>query len=63
MATRRSGTIIYGHADMPDDFAEAVAKALDEHQELPQWRNNTFSYNQTLKRLSPGPEYTAYPAA
>ena len=30
---------------MPDDFAYAVAKALDEQQDLFQWSNNTFSYN------------------
>ena len=34
----RSGTVVYGRDDMPDDFAYAVAKALDEHQELLQWR-------------------------
>jgi len=41
----RSGTVVYGRADMPDDFAYAVAKALDEQQGLFAWSNNTFSYN------------------
>jgi len=41
----RTGTVIYGRTDMPDDFAYAVAKALDEQQDLFQWSNNTFSYN------------------
>jgi TRAP transporter TAXI family solute receptor len=41
----RSGTVIYGRADMPDDFAYAVARALDEQQDLLAWSNNTFSYN------------------
>jgi uncharacterized protein len=41
----RTGTVIYGRSDMPDDFAYAVAKALDEQQDLFQWSNNTFSYN------------------
>jgi TRAP transporter TAXI family solute receptor len=41
----RTGTVIYGRADMPEDFAYAVAKALDEQQDLFQWSNNTFSYN------------------
>jgi uncharacterized protein len=41
----RTGTVVYGRADMPADFAYAVAKALDEQQDLFQWSNNTFSYN------------------
>jgi hypothetical protein len=30
---------------VPDDFAYAVAKALDEPQGLPQWSSNIFSCN------------------
>ncbi len=41
----RTGTVIYGRDDMPDDFAYAVAKALDEQQQLLQWRHLSFSYN------------------
>ena len=41
----RDGTAIYGRADMPDEFAYAVAKALDEHQEEFQWSHMPFSYN------------------
>ena len=41
----RTGTVVYGRDDMPDDFAFAVAKALDEQQELLQWRHLNFSYN------------------
>ena len=43
----RTGTAIYGRADMPDDFAYALAKAMDEHQDLLQWANANmhFSYN------------------
>jgi TRAP-type uncharacterized transport system substrate-binding protein len=41
----RTGTVIYGRADMPDDFAYTLAKALDEHQDLLQWSNLDFSYN------------------
>jgi hypothetical protein len=41
----RTGTVIYGRADMPDDFAYLVAKALDEHQDLFQWSHMNFSYN------------------
>jgi TRAP transporter TAXI family solute receptor len=41
----RSGTAIYGRADMPDDFAYAVAKAMDEQQQLLQWVHLKFSYN------------------
>lgn len=41
----RTGTAIYGRADNPDDFAYAVAKAMDEHQDLLQWSHLNFSYN------------------
>jgi hypothetical protein len=41
----RTGTAIYGRADMPDDFAYMVAKAMDEQQQLLQWRHLNFSYN------------------
>jgi len=41
----RTGTVVYGRADMPDDFAYTVAKALDEQQQLLQWRHLPFSYN------------------
>jgi len=41
----RTGTVIYGRADMPDDFAYAVAKAIDEQQEQLQWSHLQFSYN------------------
>jgi len=33
------GTVVYGRADMPDDFAYIVAKALDEQQHLLQWKH------------------------
>jgi uncharacterized protein len=43
----RTGTVIYGRDDMPDDFAYTLAKAIDEHQDLLQWANAgmNFSYN------------------
>ena len=41
----RTGQVIYGRADMPDDFAYTVAKAMDEHQDLLQWSHLYFSYN------------------
>ena len=41
----RTGTVIYGRADMPDGFAYDVAKAMDEQQHLLQWRHLNFSYN------------------
>jgi uncharacterized protein len=31
----------HGRTDMPDDFADTLAKALDEHQDT----NLNFSYN------------------
>jgi hypothetical protein len=41
----RSGTVIYCRSDAPDDFAYAVARAMDEHQDLLQWSHLNFSYN------------------
>jgi uncharacterized protein len=41
----RTGTVVYGRADLPDDFAYTVAKAMDEQQQLLQWRHLNFSYN------------------
>ena len=41
----RTGTAVYGRADMPSDFAYAVAKAMDEQQQLLEWRHLNFSYN------------------
>ena len=40
-----TGTAIYGRDDMPEDFAYAVAKAIDEQQQLLQWTHLNFSYN------------------
>jgi uncharacterized protein len=44
-AVARTGTVIYGRTDMPDDFTYLVAKAIDENQGLLQWSNMNFSYN------------------
>jgi TRAP transporter TAXI family solute receptor len=41
----RNGTAVYGRADMPDEFAYAVARALDEHKEVLQWSIMPFSYD------------------
>ncbi len=41
----RTGTVVYGRSDMPDDFAYTVAKAMDERQDLLQWSNLTWLYN------------------
>ena len=41
----RTGHVVFGRADMPDDFAYAVAKAMDEHQDLLQWTHLNYSYN------------------
>jgi TRAP transporter TAXI family solute receptor len=41
----RTGQVVYGRADMPDEFAYTAAKALDEHQELLEWSHLNFSYN------------------
>ena len=39
------GTIVYGRADNPDDFAYMVAKALDERQDLLQWGISRYAYD------------------
>ena len=44
-AVVRTGTAIYGRSDMADELAYTLAKALDEHQDLLQWSNVTYSYN------------------
>jgi uncharacterized protein len=41
----RTGDVIYGRDDMPDDFAYTLAKALDEHKDYLQWTIVPFSYN------------------
>jgi hypothetical protein len=41
----RNGTAVYGRADMPDDFAYAVARSLDEHKAVLQWGIMPFSYD------------------
>ena len=41
----RTGTVVYGRADMPDEFAYVVAKAIDEQQDQLQWSHLQFSYN------------------
>jgi TRAP-type uncharacterized transport system substrate-binding protein len=41
----RTGDVIYGRDDMPDDFAYTLAKAIDEHKHLLQWTIVPFSYN------------------
>ena len=40
-----SGTAIYARDDVPDVFAYAVAKAVDEHHDLLKWANMPFSYD------------------
>jgi len=44
-AVTRTGTVLYGRDDMPDEFAYTLAKAMDEHQDLLQWSNVGYSYN------------------
>ena len=43
----RTGTVIYGRTDMPDEFAYTLAKAIDEQQDLLQYAQGgmNFSYN------------------
>jgi TRAP transporter TAXI family solute receptor len=39
------GDAVYGRTDMPDDFAYALAKAMDEQQDKLQWTIVNLSYN------------------
>jgi uncharacterized protein len=57
----RSGTVVYGRDDMPDDFAYAVARAMDEQQHLLQWRHLPFSYN--IHTVWKGYEVPLHPGA
>jgi TRAP transporter TAXI family solute receptor len=41
----RTGTAVYGRADMPASFAYLVARALDEQQDLFEWSMQRFNYN------------------
>jgi TRAP-type uncharacterized transport system substrate-binding protein len=41
----KSGTVVYGRTDMPEDFAYALAKALDERQDVLQWTHMNWRYN------------------
>ena len=45
LSVAKSGSAVYGRTDMPDDFAYAAAKALDEHQDLLQWTHMNWFYN------------------
>lgn len=54
-------TAVYGRAEMPDEFAYTVAKAMDEQQHLLQWRHLNFSYN--VHTLWNGYEVTLHPGA
>jgi uncharacterized protein len=44
-AVVKTGTVIYGRNDMAEELGYTLAKALDEHQDLLQWSNVTYSYN------------------
>jgi TRAP transporter TAXI family solute receptor len=41
----KTGAVLYGRTDTPDDFAYTLAKALDEQQDILQWNHMNFSYN------------------
>ena len=41
----RNGTVVYGRADMPEGFAYAVARALDQRKDVLQWSIMPFSYD------------------
>lgn len=41
----KSGTVVYGRTDMPEEFAYTLAKALDENQNLLHWTHMNWFYN------------------
>jgi uncharacterized protein len=41
----RNGTVVYGRADMPAEFAYSVARALDENKRVLQWTIMPFFYD------------------
>jgi len=45
LSVAKSGSAIYGRTDMPDDFAYAAAKAIDENQHLLHWTHMNWFYN------------------
>src|SRR5262249_29902158 len=52
----RTGHAVYTRADVPDAFAYAVAKALDEQQQLFQWSHINLSYNvHVVTKAGPAP--------
>jgi uncharacterized protein len=57
------GTVIYGRTDMPDDFAYALAKALDEHQELLQWANGSLNYSYNWRTVWKTQDVPLHPGA
>jgi uncharacterized protein len=51
-----SSRAVYAKADLPDDFAYTVAKALDEHRDLFRWTHVPFTYDsQLVTKLPPVP--------
>ncbi|MFI4974121.1 MAG: TAXI family TRAP transporter solute-binding subunit [Caulobacterales bacterium] len=57
----RTGTAVYGRADMPDGFAYLVAKALDEQQDQFEWSMQNFHYNRY--RVAKAGEVPLHPGA
>lgn len=52
----RSGHAIFGRADMPDDVAFLIAKAIDEHRAGLKWYVRPYSYDQgTVWKNGPVP--------
>ena len=41
----KTGSAVYGRTDMPAELAYAIAKALDEQQDLLQWTHMNWRYN------------------
>jgi TRAP transporter TAXI family solute receptor len=56
-----SGTAVYARDDIPEPFAYAVAKAIDEHRDLLKWANMPFSYD--AKTVGDGAGLPLHPGA
>jgi TRAP-type uncharacterized transport system substrate-binding protein len=59
----RNGTLIYGRANMPDDFAYTMAKAIDEHQELLGMANSSMNWAYNWRQVWKALDIPLHPGA
>jgi len=59
----RNGTLIYGRASMPDDFAYTMAKAIDEHQDLLGMANSSMNWAYNWRQVWKALDIPLHPGA